>query len=339
MKTLISANLNQYKANMHCHSNLSDGKLSPKELKEAYKSHGYSVLAITDHERCEDHTKLNDEDFLMLTGYEMYVRPSRFCIYDPYEPEIHMNLYPKDPHKTGLFRFSQMTSKYIPIYERFNVKRVGKCDMPRRYSVGYINRVIEDAVENGYIVAYNHPVWSLEDYDTILGYRGFFSMEMCNYGSFVSNRLEYNGALYDAMLRRGTRIGVHSGDDNHNKRSFADPKCDSFGAFTYILSEKLDHESIYSALENGSFYSSMGPQIYEVTVNGNTAHIRTSPCDVLIMHDGSKRPGTVYAEKGSKITEASFHISGKASYIRFSALDDGYKFADTRGFFRDEYTE
>lgn len=38
-----------YKANLHCHSTLSDGALSPAELKEAYKAKGYSVIAYTDH--------------------------------------------------------------------------------------------------------------------------------------------------------------------------------------------------------------------------------------------------------------------------------------------------
>ena len=36
-----------YKANLHCHSTLSDGALTIGELKEAYKSRGYSVLAYT----------------------------------------------------------------------------------------------------------------------------------------------------------------------------------------------------------------------------------------------------------------------------------------------------
>ena len=38
MKILLDKNKNYYKGNMHCHSNLSDGKLSPLELKERYKN-------------------------------------------------------------------------------------------------------------------------------------------------------------------------------------------------------------------------------------------------------------------------------------------------------------
>ena len=53
MKYLINPNKTQYKANLHCHTNLSDGHWTPEQVKEEYKKRGYSVVAITDHERLE----------------------------------------------------------------------------------------------------------------------------------------------------------------------------------------------------------------------------------------------------------------------------------------------
>ena len=96
-KYFIKPDRKQYKANLHSHTHLSDGKLTPEELKKAYKENGYSVLAITDHERPMPHSYLDDEDFLTITGYEAYVRPSEQCVYDLYAPEIHMNLFAKKP--------------------------------------------------------------------------------------------------------------------------------------------------------------------------------------------------------------------------------------------------
>ena len=93
MRYLISPNKKQYKANLHCHSVLSDGKKTPEELKEMYKGEGYGILAITDHERPASHKELSDDDFLMLTGYEAYIQPSPQAIMQPYEPEIHLNLF------------------------------------------------------------------------------------------------------------------------------------------------------------------------------------------------------------------------------------------------------
>ena len=69
-KTYLEQGKKTYKANLHCHSTLSDGKYTPQELKEHYKGQGYSILSITDHRVLNDHSDLNDEDFLLLTGFE-----------------------------------------------------------------------------------------------------------------------------------------------------------------------------------------------------------------------------------------------------------------------------
>ena len=87
---LISPNKKQYKANLHCHSVLSDGKKKPEELKQMYKAHGYDVLAITDHERPHQHQAMNDDDFIMLTGYEAYIRPDQSGHYNRYAKEVHL---------------------------------------------------------------------------------------------------------------------------------------------------------------------------------------------------------------------------------------------------------
>ena len=58
----ISPGLPQFKANLHSHSNLSDGRLTPESMAEAYQARGYSVLAITDHEAPYDHSRLSTPD-------------------------------------------------------------------------------------------------------------------------------------------------------------------------------------------------------------------------------------------------------------------------------------
>ena len=50
MKHLLPNVPKYFKTNLHTHSTVSDGKLSPEELKEEYKKRGYSVVAFTDHE-------------------------------------------------------------------------------------------------------------------------------------------------------------------------------------------------------------------------------------------------------------------------------------------------
>ena len=76
-KYLLSEKGNYYKANLHCHSNCSDGKLSPAEIKEVYKNLGYSIVAYTDHDILLAHDDLNDDTFLALHGFEMEVNESK----------------------------------------------------------------------------------------------------------------------------------------------------------------------------------------------------------------------------------------------------------------------
>ena len=71
MKTyLLPETGNFYKANLHCHTIISDGRRTPEQIKDIYKAHGYSVVAYTDHEVFVTHNELKDEDFLPLNGYE-----------------------------------------------------------------------------------------------------------------------------------------------------------------------------------------------------------------------------------------------------------------------------
>ena len=63
-KMLISKEKNFYKANLHCHSTVSDGSKTPAELKEMYMQRGYSIIAYTDHDILISHQDLTDEKFL-----------------------------------------------------------------------------------------------------------------------------------------------------------------------------------------------------------------------------------------------------------------------------------
>lgn len=336
MIELISKNKKQYKANLHCHSTLSDGKLTPEQLKTAYREHGYSILAITDHEYPHSHTHLSQDDFMMLTGYEIYIRLTPKI--DPFAPEVHLNLFAKEPENLKFICYNREYCKYVPKDEFEKLVRVGS-ERPRQYTPEYIQEVIDTAIENGYMVAYNHPCWSLEEYDYIMSYKNCFSMEMCNYGSFVKNRYEHNEWLYDTMLRHGMRIFCHGSDDNHNTVPLDHYLSDSFGAFTMIYPENFEYGSVIKALEKGEFYSSMGPTIEYLAIDpkNKKAHIEASGGVQIIMNDGSKRQGCIANADGSLVCGGSFNIPDEAKYLRFTVIDEKGRTADTRGYFRDEW--
>lgn len=330
---LISPNKKQYKANLHCHSTCSDGKKTPEQLKEMYKRNGYSILSITDHEYPKKHTDLTDSEFILLTGYETYIRPNHK--YDSYGKEIHINFIAKDPHNTAMVCYDERYIKYVSEEIRKTFRGVGESNA-RVYSPEYINYMLKVAKENGFIATYNHATWSMEDEATILAYDGFCSMEMCNYSSFSMNHLEYNAALYDKMLCAGKRIACHSADDNHNGREEGTPGCDSFGGFAMVMPDSFEYGAIVDAIEKGEMYSSMGPTFTEVSIEGNKVHVECSPVKHIAAFTGSKTPKRAFAPIGGFITSADFELDDRAKYLRVSITDCEGKHADTRGYFRDE---
>lgn len=332
---LLSADKQQYKANLHCHSTCSDGRLSPAELKAAYKAHGYHILAITDHESPRSHNELSDDEFLMITGYEAYIRPDPNCRYDVFSPEIHLNLFAKDPDNNTLVGYNPACCKYLSADEQAALPKTGS-QRTREYSTDYINEFIRTACESGYLVAYNHPVWSMETDERIASYDGIFSMEIVNGNSDVINGLEYNGALYDRLLRQGKHWFVHACDDNHNVHGFDDPENDSFIGATVILADKLCYDNVITAMENGDMYATTGPTLEEITFDGEAVHVKCSDAVAVYCHIGSKAPAHIHAEQGKTITDVTLPVHPLARYIRISIVDQNGKRADTRAYFRDE---
>ena len=337
MKYLISPEKKQYKANLHCHSVLSDGKKTPQALKEMYKERGYAVLAITDHERPHVHCALSDEDFLMITGYEAYIRPDRECRFDAYAPEVHLNLFARDPENVTMICMNECCCKYLvrdnalsEVTARAGSQRV------REFTREYINEFIRTAAENGYLVAYNHPYWSREGFSDIAPLEGLFSIEMCNYSSYVTNGLELNGALYDQLLGAGKRIFCHGSDDNHNDFEPDHPNCDSFGAFTMIMPEEFTYDGVINAMENGEMYASMGPQIRSVAIDGGKIRIECSDAAHVYAFFGSKNPAWQHAAPEEALTQAELNLDPKARYVRVSVCDAQGRWADTRGYSREE---
>lgn len=97
---------------MHCHTNLSDGYLSPEQIKEHYKSKGYSVVAYTDHDILIPHDELNDENFLALHGFEMEINEPK---------DASFNFLKTSPVDSICINYEHRASQRI--FPRMNFKR------------------------------------------------------------------------------------------------------------------------------------------------------------------------------------------------------------------------
>ena len=332
----ISRDDRQFKANLHSHTTLSDGNLTPEQSVEAYKAQGYQILALTDHEAPYTHHRFTADDFLMLTGYEAYIRPSAECIIDRYGPEIHMNLFAKDPDNVTFIGYDPNYCKYLSEECARDLPKSRDLG-PRQYSPEYIQSFIDCAVENGYLVSYNHPCWSMERREDILNLNNIFSLEVFNTCSVTENACEDNLALYDALLRRGKFWHLHGADDNHNFAPLGDYLCDSFGSWTMILAKELTYPAVIEALEQGRFYASTGPTIHALEINNGKAKLEFSDAVRVIMHSSPKFCKNVWKPDGSEFNCAEFDIPDFVPYVYFTVLDKNGKKAYTHAFRREEF--
>jgi hypothetical protein len=198
------------------------------------------------------------------------------------------------------------------------------------YSPKDISAMMLECREKGFFVTYNHPIWSLETYNDYINYNGMHAMEICNYGSIVAGYPEYNEDKFDEMLVSGKRIYCIGADDNHNIRNGR--KFDSFGAYIVIKAEKLEYETITSALLRGDFYASQGPEIFDLWVEGNRLYVTTSDCDSIRLNTGVRRQAIVFDE-GSGLNKASFTFNESDKYVRITVTDKAGNHANSQAYF------
>lgn len=327
-----------YKANLHSHSTMSDGKFTPDEMKAEYQKRGYSVIAYTDHNVMVPHPELTDENFVALTGVEYDFGDETED--NPYHVMqlCHICLIALDPDNVVQPCFTYPNYFYDQLIEKNDPRYTVTYDksLPfykRSYTPECINDVIKTAREKGFFVTYNHPTWSLEGYEIYSKYEGMHAMEICNYGCITEGYDEYNADQYDEMISMGKKIFCTATDDNHNHFPIDSPRCDSFGGFTMIKADKLDYRSITDALVKGNFYASQGPEIHSLYLEDNKLHIKTSDAARIVFSTGVRRCYTAYPEGGEFVNEAVFEVQPDDIFVRVTVFDKQGNPADTNAYF------
>lgn len=298
-----------YKANLHSRSSLSDGTLSPSELKNLYKENGYSVLAITDNEpRAYD--ELCDDNFTMLSGFDFGVRekvkvgaPTKSCTFTA----LSLNSSPKS----------------VPAFDA-------------EYGSDKVNDFISEYKNSGYFITYDHPIRSLEVMPDFFKYKNLDAMEIMNYSSICEGYDEYNAFTYDLFLRYENKMFCIAADGNRNLRPLDSERSDSLGAFTMIEADSLKYGDIAKSISDGRFYSSEGPEIKAVWIKGDSLNVRCSAADKIILSAGKRAVRSFYANQNAPLTAATFKINPSDIYVRIVVIDKFGRRAYTNAYFTDD---
>ena len=299
-----------YRANLHSHSTDSDGYMTPAELVEAYRAHGYSILAISDHNKFIDRTDLCRDDFLVLNSYEF-----NHADYALRGRSVHMGLIARSPD-----------IRQAPDLHKFDRGPVSEFDPEFSARISENARL---AAEAGFLPIYNHMRWTMDNDADLLSYNGFWGMEIFNYFSEILGIEEFNLPAYLAKLRQGARMFGIAADDNHNfsgdrakALKLSSPWDLSFGGWIEVKAPNLRYETVIAALERGDFYSSMGPKFEALYIEDGVLHVKCSPVRRIAISTMNRNGNQSRGHRGITLTEAEFPLRNDVGFVLVTITDE-----------------
>lgn len=330
-KYLISEKGQFYKANLHTHTTLSDGKLTPEQVKEAYSSLGYSIVAYTDHDLFICHNDLTDDKFLALNGFEWEIYEEPYTKGKRDTRAMHACVIARSPDTTTPVGYHREKYYIQDNYENRKLVKFDKNepDFERDYSAECINSFFKMAKDKGFFVTYNHPTWNGETSEQYLSYENMHAFEIFNTGCYNGGYDEYNPRVFDDFLRSGKKIYCIAADDMHKPTEVG-------GGWVCIKAEKLDYTAIMKALISGQFYSSNGMEIKNIYIEDDLVTIETSPAKQIIMSCGIRRLSSKKNADGSLVETATFKVYPYDKYIRFTVRGENGTWANSNAYFTDE---
>ncbi len=275
-----------WKGNLHTHTTRSDGRVAPEQVCALYRQAGYHFLALTDHFLGQyafpitDARRWDTSEFITLLGAELHAG------------------------ETELGNLWHILSVGLPAdFAATSPDESGPALAAR-------------ALQTGAYVAAAHPYWY-----------GLTEADICSLGPIHAVEI-YNGVsddysdraeswyILDLLSARGLRYFALATDDAH----FNPAHHGAMRGWVHVKSETLTPEAILSALKQGLYYSSTGPQIFNVEVHpGDKVVVSCYPASRIFITGRQHFAASAY---GNGITRAELSLKSFASpYCRVTVRD------------------
>jgi hypothetical protein len=183
--------------------------------------------------------------------------------------------------------------------------------------------------EHGGVAFLAHPYWSgLSAADLELP-ANVSGIEVFNGGCELEIGRGLASVHWDELLDAGQRCFAIATDDSHH------PGFDSDLAWAWVRAEERTQGAVLEALRRGAFYSTMGPLVLAVGVDGDTVQVRCSPCRSVTLLGGRSVGAAAHAGRlpychrsrvldradSGAITRATLEIPPGARYLRIEVAD------------------
>lgn len=284
-----------YRGNLHTHSTRSDGALPPDDVVRGYQERGYDFVALTDHFREQfgfpitDTRALRTPTFTTLLGAELHA------------PAL------------GTGELWHLVAVGLPL------------DFAPPTAEERAPQLAARAAAAGAFVGIAHPAWyglTIEDAATMLG--SAHAVEIYNETCAQSNDRGDSWYVCDRLLARGHRLNAYAADDAHFKA-----RVDSFAAWVHVRAEALDPDALLAALKAGHYYSSQGPEIQYLAIEGNQLRLDCSPASAVFVSGRGSRSRSAVSATGD-LTTCRLDVEPFAgSYCRVTVVDKAGKRAWT----------
>ena len=291
-QSAFAANKPFLKGALHCHTTRSDGKGTPEEVIRLHHENGYHFMALTDHNTVNHINQCPDVPMTMLSGIERDIRLPGWMQDKPHCVHVVGLGVPHDPAAPGQ-----------DVYPGHAGNGSSGADA---------QPMIDDMHRWNMKTIYAHPEWSGTTYQDFGMLKGNMAMEIWNTGCVMDNGLDANASYWDEALDAGQRIWGVATDDGH-------PMVQHCKGWVMVAADN-DAPSILSALEQGAFYSSCGPEIYDFYVEDNVAHISCSEA-ATIQFVSLRYPLACWRDPAGTMTHAHCGLPEGLKYIRITITD------------------
>lgn len=269
------------RGNLHTHTSVFDGDLSPEEMVEKYRVAGYDFVVITDHYAMTPVDGLGDDDLLVLAGEELSL--DRFELVAINIREGVTTRGDEDPADLLAQIRRQGGIAYLP--------------HPRGF----------DSLMSGCL-------WREEG---ILD--GVFAIEIYNASMEAAFGKGEAGTLWDEILQAGRRIYGVAADDAHWHFNDHRPH-DVARAFVMVRTRELSARCVTDALQAGAFYSSTGLLIEDIDVGVSHVTVTCPEArTITALANGARGQRRTRLEK--PISPARFEIDDRVRFLRIECED------------------
>ena len=183
-------------------------------------------------------------------------------------------------------------------------------------------RMFQDCIDrcraHGGRVIIAHPAWSLNTLATLSGLYDVTAAEIYNSAStypWNGDRAD-SSSILDVAAAHGTFFNFVASDDSHWYNGEAGR------SFTMVQADELTPESLLEAFDAGRFYCSQGPEICQITVEGNHFTVECSPAERVMFY--SNLPwvnGRCVTCSGQTSAEYTAHPENGETYVRIQVMD------------------